>query len=132
LLNYLTIKYFSFISSQSKTRLGFFQRGSLMISIFKRGVAIALLCSVAASHAQSSVKVGMVLPLSGPLAGTGNDIAQGARAAVDAFNQAGGLKGQKIELLIEDDRFDAKLSEELARDLIEKKALCHSCRALER
>jgi ABC-type branched-subunit amino acid transport system substrate-binding protein len=94
-----------------------------MISIFKRGVAIALLCSVAASHAQSSVKVGMVLPLSGPLAGTGNDIAQGARAAVDAFNQAGGLKGQKIELLIEDDRFDAKLSEELARDLIEKKGV---------
>jgi branched-chain amino acid transport system substrate-binding protein len=72
-------------------------------------------------HAQNTIKVGMVLPLTGPLAGTGNDIAAGTRAAIELLNQSGGIKGQKIELLIEDDRFDPKASEALSRELVKSK-----------
>jgi branched-chain amino acid transport system substrate-binding protein len=72
-------------------------------------------------HAQNTIKIGMVLPLTGPLAGTGNDIAAGTRAAIEAVNQSGGIKGQKIELLIEDDRFDPKASEALSRELVKSK-----------
>ncbi len=82
-------------------------------------LSVGLMCSV--SQAQSTIKVGMVLPLTGPLATTGNDIAAGTRAAIEAVNQAGGIKGQKIELLIEDDRFDPKASEELSRALVKTK-----------
>ena len=67
--------------------------------------------------AQAQIRLGMVLPLSGPLAGTGNDIVAGTKSAVDSINAAGGIKGQKIELMIEDDKFDPKQTEELAREL---------------
>jgi branched-chain amino acid transport system substrate-binding protein len=80
---------------------------------------VGMLCSMV--HAQNTIKVGMVLPLTGPLAGTGNDIAAGTRAAIEAVNQAGGIKGQKIELLIEDDHFDPKASEALSRELVKSK-----------
>jgi branched-chain amino acid transport system substrate-binding protein len=73
--------------------------------------------------AQANIKIGMVLPLSGPLAGTGNDIAQGTQAAVDAVNKAGGIKGQRIELMIEDDKFDAALTESLAQNLVKTKGV---------
>lgn len=73
-------------------------------------------------HAASGeIKIGMTLPLSGPLAATGNDIAAGSRAAVESFNKSGGHKGQKIELIIEDDKFDAKTSEDMARTLVKDK-----------
>jgi branched-chain amino acid transport system substrate-binding protein len=74
-------------------------------------------------NASADIKIGMVLPLTGPLALTGKDIAQGSYAAVDAVNRAGGIKGQRIELIVEDDRFDAKLSEELARTMAKTKGV---------
>ncbi len=83
------------------------------------GLSVGLLCSN--SQAQNTIKIGMVLPLTGPLAATGNDVAAGTRAAIEAVNQAGGIKGQKIELLIEDDRFDPKASETLSRELVKTK-----------
>ena len=93
------------------------------MTLFQRGLIATITAAVCVSNACAAIKVGMVLPLSGPLANTGNDIAQGTQAAVDAFNKAGGIKGQLIELIIEDDRFDAKLSEELSRGLVKSKGV---------
>ncbi len=83
--------------------------------------AITCLSLLAMTPAQAAIKIGLVLPLTGPLASTGNDIAQGSIAAIDRMNLAGGIKGQRIELIVEDDRFDAKLSEELARNMAKTK-----------
>ncbi len=88
----------------------------MKVVIQKSLYALALSASFVFS-AYADIKVGMVLPLSGPLAGTGNDIANGTKAAIDQLNKAGGIKGQRIELIIEDGRFDAKLSEELSRSI---------------
>jgi ABC-type branched-subunit amino acid transport system substrate-binding protein len=88
--------------------------------LFSSAVCVVGL-AVSASYAQSSIKIGMVLPLSGPLAATGNDIAAGTRAAIETVNRAGGIKGQPLELLIEDDRFDPKASEALSLDLVKTK-----------
>ncbi len=89
--------------------------------------ALRLICAslfaLCYSLAQATIKIGMVLPLTGPLAGTGNDIAQGSKAVIDSINKAGGIKGQIIELLIEDDKFDAKLSESLSRDMAQSKGV---------
>jgi branched-chain amino acid transport system substrate-binding protein len=80
-----------------------------------------------ALHAQaklaSDIKLGMVVPLTGPLANTGNDIALGTQAAIDVANQAGGIKGRRVDLLVEDDAFDAKQSEALATDLVKNKGV---------
>jgi branched-chain amino acid transport system substrate-binding protein len=94
-----------------------------MITILTRHIITTVVVIMFAGSANASIKIGMVLPLSGALSATGNDIVQGSKAAVDAINKAGGIKGQQLELLIEDDRFDAKLSEELARAMIKSKGV---------
>lgn len=94
----------------------------MMKHIFKPLFLFAAL-SVVQTYAYAQIKIGMVLPMSGPLAATGADIVAGSQAFVAALNARGGvsagaLKGQKIELLIEDDKFDPVRSEALARSLI--------------
>ena len=52
-----------------------------------------------------TIKVGMVEPLSGPMADVGQDSRLGAQMAVEAVNAAGGIKslgGARIELLVAD------------------------------
>jgi branched-chain amino acid transport system substrate-binding protein len=52
-----------------------------------------------------TVKVGMVEPLSGPMADVGQDSRLGAQMAVEAINTAGGIKslgGARLELLVAD------------------------------
>jgi branched-chain amino acid transport system substrate-binding protein len=56
----------------------------------------------AIAHAADTVKVGVVQSLSGPTAVSGNASLQGARLAVEAINEAGGIKalgGAKLELI---------------------------------
>lgn len=50
-----------------------------------------------------SIKIGMIYPLSGVMAYDGESVVSGAKLAVENINSKGGpLKGQTIELLIED------------------------------
>jgi branched-chain amino acid transport system substrate-binding protein len=57
-----------------------------------------------AAFAASPIKIGMVAPLTGPGAESGRFQTQGARLAVDEINKAGGVLGQPLELVIEDDQ----------------------------
>jgi branched-chain amino acid transport system substrate-binding protein len=99
----------------------------MMKHFFKPWVLLVAL-SIAQTHVFAQIKIGMVLPMSGPLAATGMDIAAGSQAFFSTLNARGGvstgaLKGQKIELLIEDDKFDPALSETLARRLIKEEGV---------
>jgi branched-chain amino acid transport system substrate-binding protein len=74
-----------------------------------RGAAAAsvgLAAFPAALRAQPrTIKVGMVEPLTGPMADVGQDSRLGAQMAVEAINAAGGIKslgGAQIELLVAD------------------------------
>ena len=76
---------------------------------FLRGVAAAsagLGAFPAVLRAQPrTIKVGMVEPLTGPMADVGQDSRLGAQMAVEAINAAGGIKslgGARIELMIAD------------------------------
>ena len=77
------------------------------------GVAIALVISIggeqefAPAYAQEqSVKIGVILTLSGPPGRAGNRQKDGAQLAVDAINAAGGIKGRQLQLVIQDDAGD--------------------------
>jgi len=75
------------------------------------GCSGGLLNSGSSGTATSSgtVKLGMVVPLSGSSAPTGAYMRNGAQLAVDEINKAGGvLKGRKLELLVEDEACDAQ------------------------
>ncbi|MGJ4943688.1 ABC transporter substrate-binding protein [Bradyrhizobium sp. HKCCYLS1011] len=65
----------------------------------------ALLAAVPlAAQAAEPIKLGMVVPLTGPIADAGRYGMQGAKLAVEEINAAGGVLGRPIELIIEDDQ----------------------------
>ena len=77
---------------------------------------VLIVFSVTSAHAK--FRIGLILPLSGPAATTGQDIANGTRAAFEDINAKGGIRGKQVELIIEDNKFDNKLTEELTNQLI--------------
>ena len=71
--------------------------------------AVALTALLAFSgSAWAQLKIGVAGPITGPNAAFGAQLQKGAEAAVEAINAAGGINGEKIELLIGDDVSDPK------------------------
>lgn len=68
--------------------------------------------------AQETVKVGVIQPLSGPVAASGNYVRMGAEIGRDWINARGGVLGRKVELLIEDNKSDPKEAATAAEKLI--------------
>lgn len=54
--------------------------------------------------ADKSIKIGLITPLSGPVATFGQSTKEAVELAVKKINDAGGINGQKIELIVEDDQ----------------------------
>jgi branched-chain amino acid transport system substrate-binding protein len=52
--------------------------------------------------AQSTIKIGLVQPLTGAFAAAGTDVVNGAKIATDEINAHGGVLGEKLELIVED------------------------------
>ncbi len=68
-------------------------------------LAIGLMVSGAIMGGVASagtVKIGLVTPLTGPVAFGGNTLLNGARIAADEINAAGGVAGMKIKIVPED------------------------------
>ena len=68
-----------------------------------------------------TIKVGMVEPVSGPMADVGQDSRLGAQIAVDAVNAAGGIKsmgGARLELLTADSQTRVEVARAEAERLI--------------
>ena len=64
--------------------------------------AFVILCLAAASAFAAPVRIGVVLPRSGPIAYDGGLTLNGIQMAIDEVNAAGGVNGEKIEILVED------------------------------
>ena len=82
-------------------------------------VCIMGLMSIGASPA-SAVKVGIVLPLTGAEAKFGEIEKRSFEMAVDLINKQGGIKGEKIELIVEDDTGRPDVGRSVAEKLINK------------
>ena len=67
---------------------------------------------------QEPLKVGLIQPLSGPIAAAGSYITNGAKIALDRVNAKGGVKGRKLELIIEDNKSDPAETRNAAEKLI--------------
>jgi branched-chain amino acid transport system substrate-binding protein len=80
-------------------------------------MAAALALMAASALAQESIKVGMILPLSGPYADYGNQISNGARLYIARNGDT--INGRKVELIIRDDTGIApELTKRLAQELV--------------
>ena len=67
----------------------------------------------------NTIKVGVVLSLSGPLA-TGDDAKRGAEVAVAQINALGGVLGKQLELEAVDDQSDEKIARAKFDELLAK------------
>jgi branched-chain amino acid transport system substrate-binding protein len=67
------------------------------------GMALAVTLATS-TRAADPIKIGMVAPLTGPIADAGRYGVQGAKLAVEEVNKAGGALGRQFELVIEDDQ----------------------------
>jgi branched-chain amino acid transport system substrate-binding protein len=78
--------------------------------------AVLALLLPAAAHAQQGVKIGLILPMTGPFQGTGRQI----DAAVKLYMQQHGdtVAGDKVEVLLRDDGGVPDTSKRLAQELV--------------
>src|SRR6202142_2534246 len=76
----------------------------------RRSLNAGLAASLAApmisrvARAADSLKIGMVLPVTGPAAAVGGYALAGAKIALDRVNKSGGVLGKQLELVTEDDQ----------------------------
>jgi len=82
-------------------------------------VALSLLIPVTACAGEETIKIGIVLELSGELAPMGARMLNGARMAVEEINAAGGVLGKQVELLEEDGATDPDRGFDRVKKLVE-------------
>lgn len=68
--------------------------------------ATAAATQAAATPAPKPIKLGAILPLTGPSGATGQDMKDGYELAKEQINTAGGIKGAQLEVIYEDDKND--------------------------
>src|SRR6266705_111022 len=87
---------------------------------WKTAVAAILLAGglVTGAAAQETIKIGVIQPLTGAFAASGNYVANGARIAADEINAKGGVLGKRIELVIEDNKSNPTEAAAVAEKLI--------------
>jgi branched-chain amino acid transport system substrate-binding protein len=67
---------------------------------------------------KTEVLIGSIQDLSGPIAGFGKQARNGMILAVEEINDAGGLNGRKLRLIVEDSAYDPKKSVLAAQKLV--------------
>lgn len=72
--------------------------------------ATAVAAASAAAQQKPPIKVGTVLPMTGPLGSAGLMFRTGIDIAVEAINAQGGVNGSRIELVVEDDKLNPQES----------------------
>jgi branched-chain amino acid transport system substrate-binding protein len=93
-------------------------------TVLKAGLALTA-CGLTSpipirARAEEPVKVGMVEPLTGVYAALAEAEAAGARLAVEEINQAGGILGRQVQLLVADSANDIAAGVEKTHQLIER------------
>lgn len=99
------------------------KRSMKMLSM---GIAVALVASACGNSADSQdaqpIKLGVAIPLSGPLAQVGASMELAARFAVQEMNDAGGVLDRQVEIVIADTTEDpTRASQEIGRLLTQEK-----------
>lgn len=80
---------------------------------------LAVAATACGTGTPDNVRIGVVAPLSGTRAWLGQEMVAGARMAVDDLNDAGGLLGEPVELVVVDDADLTSMPGQLA-DLAER------------
>ena len=80
--------------------------------------ALVVLLTASLSFAADTIKIGGLFSVTGPPAFLGEPERNTAKMVVDSINKAGGIKGQKLELVVYDTAGDATKAVQMATKLI--------------
>ncbi len=80
----------------------------IKVKFLRAGLVAALTASAFSMPAMAQVKIGVVNSLSGNFAAFGSRYNTGMQVALDEINANDGINGQKLELVIQDDRSEAQ------------------------
>ncbi len=72
-----------------------------------------------ASSDNKTIKIGVLAPITGPIAAYGTDQVNGVKMAVEEINAAGGILGRQLEIQVEDDEKKPELAASLTQKLID-------------
>ena len=78
---------------------------------------LGLAMGISAAQADD-INIAVAGPMTGQLATIGDQFKQGAQAAADAINAAGGVNGRQIKLTMEDDQCDPKQAVSIANRIV--------------
>lgn len=90
----------------------------MKIKFFTTAVALALATFAGTTAAQETIKIGVVQPLTGPIAYDGNTYVNTAKMLVEDMNAKGGVLSKKIELVVEDGACNPAQSVNAAEKLV--------------
>lgn len=79
-----------------------------------------LLLGAAAAHAEDTVKIGVIQPLTGSVAYNGTTDVNGIKLALAEINARGGVLGKQVELVIEDGQCKPASSVSAAEKLVQR------------
>ena len=97
-------------------------RGSLVLAALLAAFALTLSCAQERKTAddRSTIKIGFFGDLSGPTFNFGQSAMNGVLMAADEINQAGGINGNKIDVVIEDDKGSPEAAAQTTGKLIKR------------
>jgi branched-chain amino acid transport system substrate-binding protein len=91
------------------------------------GAALALTTGAALAQTQgvskNEITLGSIQDLSGPIAAFGKQIRNGMMLRVDEANEQGGVNGRKINLLVEDSKYDPRNAVLAAQKLVNQEKI---------
>ncbi|HAF12393.1 MAG TPA: ethanolamine utilization protein EutJ [Blastocatellia bacterium] len=101
---------------QTKAQL----RSSLIPLLLLATIGLTLSCAPQQRNAEdrATIKIGFFGDLSGPTFNFGQSAMNGVLMAADEINQAGGINGRKIDIVIEDDKGSPEAAAQVAGKLI--------------
>ncbi len=82
-----------------------------MTKLFR--ISLLALCSLLLAGglaAAETIKIGLLCPLTGDFANEGQDMQRIVELLADGLNQAGGINGNQVEIVVEDDGSDPRIS----------------------
>lgn len=71
---------------------------------YAAGISASIASPLGLAQGTSPIRIGVSLPLGGPMSNIGQDLLLGNELAVSQINRDGGLLGRKVELVIRDDK----------------------------
>jgi len=97
-------------------KTGFWSCGLILLTL----LAVFLPPFAGPGMAQDAIRIGFFAPITGPAAADGASAKNAVELAVKEVNEAGGIRGKKIELIVYDDRLNPQEAVAIATKLIEK------------